>query len=470
MPWTPDEPDFREPHGGEFGFVSPWDHAEHLAEQALNEDMLLPGIDLLERALELVPHRRDWRSELARRYELADNFTRAEQLWSELWAEDTDNPDIAAGWARTLQAQARHRECLRVLEHALSLYPHHEPLLCLKLAGLVATGRLAEVDPIYSQARQLRADCPVCDLHLGEARLATGNVGDAAEIAERLVRTPFNPQLPVDWDRSRLWFVGRVAMAFQRYDDAAAAFRELLNEHPPHPEARRRAAEALLLAGKPDAAIALAGEPCTLGTPPRPELAPSFADFAQILIQARRHPEKALHAAQTALDIDPTLPHVHLLIAKASIQSGRLNLARDHLRREMRVADPGDPSAAFALALAWLHARRPRHALAVLDRFDRLGGMPTAPLAALRAAIQLQRRRYTDGLAAAYTALRLEPHRPDVLHNLAVAEARRGDFTAAQSWARLLESVTSDITPLRHQITAMQLRQWVRRLIRRWRA
>lgn len=441
MPPDPSPSDPADPHADDllegedlYAAIEPQDFADRYATCPA------AAIGRVAEVLEVFPDRADLQHALALLHLAADHLDEAERLFAELWERPRPHPDVAVGYARTLAALGRHRDAVRLLDRALRRWPRCEPLLCQKLASLVALRAFDAAAATYHDARRLAPDCPACDLHLAVMRLETGRSDLAARLARRL--TPDRVQrLPLPVRSTTLpMFRGRLAMAEGRWADAVSQFQSV-EVHGRMPlEARRLAALALLRTGRATAAVELAAYPCRYERTGTAADAPWHLLHAEVLLWAGHDAEAVRGPLALAVALDPTLPRAELLLAESHLAAGNLERARGHLGREMLLADFTDGEFVLRLALAWAKCRRPRRALDVLDRFERhAGGVLPADLLALRAALLLRKRRYPAGLNAAYAALRLRPHDPDVLHNLALAEARRGRYRAAAGWAGLLE-------------------------------
>lgn len=431
---------------------------------ARHEDHPAEAIERLEAALELFPNRPDIRLALAY-YTLADGrFADAAERFAELAEDHPNDPELAAGHAASLVAMGRAREALTVIDAALDRDPDHAPLWCQKLAALLHLQRFVALQAAYDEARHHGPPCPTCDLWLGEMYLRTGEVEPAARIARRLAALPRRlfryPQRVHDLPL----FLGRVALAGGQPEQAADAFvtvrpayRGLGDEIPR--AALRLAALAYLRSHRPQAALQLVVRRCTDRPGHTPPGAADHLLRAEVMLHAGCDLSEVRSAAETALWADPTLPGVHLLLAELALLRSALPLARSHLTRETRLNDLSDDEQVLRLALAWTKARRPRRALAVLNRRDSLTLPPSADLPmlradllALRAALLLRKRRYAEGRAAAFAALGLRPHDPHILHNLALAECRRGHFGEARGWASLMSGASG--TASRHATLA----------------
>lgn len=188
--------------------------------------------------------------------------------------------------------------------------------------------------------------------------------------------------------------------------------------------------------------------------------------------------------ALRALELDPTFPRAHLLLAELSMAGGRLAAARRHLRREL-LLEPAQPDLLRDLMARLLEARVYRAAVKCGRRLVRLEPHSASAWQDLAVAC-FQRHRYDEGVAASLESLSREPGNVAVMHNLALAMERLGRYNEAMRWVKLALDVDPRHAALRRlslrvrvmllvsrrprvRRLARQLAQSVRRLVRRYR-
>ena len=394
---------------------------------------LLRAVALLRAAIELVPTDAAWHVALASALEALGETPAAVDVYRAAFDLDTADLHTGLALAHTLHRSSRHREALAVLAQLHDTDPTFEPAYCLKIAVLTELQRFPLAEETYYLARLHEDDCPRCDLAMARALLAQNQPHRARSLLSRLAETA-----PSD-DAELL--LAQACLACGDFDLAANHFLSRLHDEPDNPHLWIHLGTAQQLASRHHDAAASFKRAVELD----PDLAPAHAALARFLL-CRNQAAPALAAASDALRADPTLAGLHLLIARAALDARIPAVARHHLRRELQVLSDADPAALLELALLLDRARRPTLALRVLRRL--VDAAPQSVGAWQNLAVLCFRlRRFDDGLAASYTALRLHPHHPDVLHNLALAHARRSDLPAATGYARLATAAAPPTDP-----------------------
>lgn len=202
---------------------------------------------------------------------------------------------------------------------------------------------------------------PVAAQALAEAQRAYNRQRFAEALALADSAAALAPQAP-----DPLFLKGRVLTDLNRFDDARAAFRAVLDRDPEYRSARYHAGQvAFLQANYRDAVAWYQQELDVLG---RDEPA---ARAAVVLQQGRAYallnvPDSAEAAYRQALRLDSTSARAHAWMAELAAEQGALDEALTHARQALRL-DPEDEEARYLVGSLLVRTGRPEAALAPLE-------------------------------------------------------------------------------------------------------
>lgn len=169
-----------------------------------------------------------------------------------LLARATDDAPFRFALGRLLAEEGSTGDARRELVRAIELDPD-DPYLRVELANLLASiGAWEQAAQEVTWARQLAPDNrdvlrAFGQIHLYQVRENPEALGLAREAFERL-----RELAPTDLES--LGSLGRIYLSQQRFDDAAAVFRQVLDVWPSHPVASSALIDALMRGGRIDEA------------------------------------------------------------------------------------------------------------------------------------------------------------------------------------------------------------------------
>ena len=245
--------------------------------------------------------------------------------------------------------------------------------------------------------------------------------------------------------------LGLALLEFERFDEADESFARAIELQPRHRSAHQNLAESLKRQGRHDEAAARYRQVLQLD----PGFSLAWVGLADALLLAERH-EDALNAASRALEIEPDSPNLaplHLLMGRASRETGRLEAAERHflLTAEL-VPETAEPLR--ELANLYLLMDRLDDAAAYADRARRIEPASAANLH-MRAETVRRQDRPDEALALYREALRIEPDFAPAIAGLGIAlfELGRHDEAIEQMEQALAIDPDQDVASSLHRLT-----------------
>ena len=283
------------------------------------------------------------RFEAARLYYENEQAERAADLAARLAQDCPDRLEPASLLARIQAYLGREPEMLEALDRCLSrkLPPRDRlELLRLKAELLLRRGKAQEAAAAYSAAAEMSPKSGALLLDLGRALAAAGREDDAVEAWR--TASQFGRQAPAALE------TGRILIKRGELEPALALAREAQSAQPYFPEGYEL--EALIRISQGEAEGAEAAVKQLIEKAPWNPLA--LLAQAKIFARLGRH-DQAAEAARQGLALHSEAAEGPLLKAliEAMIQTGRLEEARDDLRRLERLCFD-DPDALALLARA----------------------------------------------------------------------------------------------------------------------
>ena len=198
--------------------------------------------------------------------------------------------------------------------------------------------------------------------------------------------------------------LGLALMALNRFEEAEAAFGRALETDPRDRNGRQNLAELMKKQGRYDVAV----EQYRLALDTDSDFALGWAGLADVHFLAGRYVEAA-EAADRSLSIDPDSPNaasLHLLLGRASRESGHLEAAERNLKRASELApDVAEPL--LELANLYLGMERFDEANTYIARAERVEPRSVATIHN-RAETLRRQKRHDEALALYREALEMD--------------------------------------------------------------
>jgi tetratricopeptide (TPR) repeat protein len=429
-----------------------WNDAEGLSQRALRlmqERRWDDALEELESALALDPfnaanhyHLGVVLDELRRTEEAVEAYERADAI-------HPDHPDVLNRLALDVHTLGQTDRALELFARVERVTPAYEPAYCNHVALLVELGRHEEAEEVFYLARLETEHCPRCSFSMGSSMATQGRHDQAVRCFRRAMDLP---GASAEVNRR----LGESLLSLGDRDAARVHFRQSLSTDPNHTPTLAMMVGLLIDCG------AVADAQKWLD-----RLRRRAGDDANGLLLAGRLAiaqfrfESAQRLLERAIQLDPTLPRAHQLLAELYRRQGRPGEARQHLHAELLLGphdeaklaeigrsllDLGDLPAA-AGCYRRVVERKPSHAVAWIN----LG------------ICECERGDRDAGVAAFRTARSLDPRSVAAHHNLALALSERGDWSAAM--AVLAEAIAA--LPRQASLATLRRRLWLRR-VRRW--
>lgn len=452
-----------------------WQDAEdyaQLASQHARRGQWRHAIDAMRAALSINPERAGWHVLLGRALEQTGHV--AEALASYRAADELASGDVQTLLllARAYGKLDRWVDVIDTCEKVQSIDAGQEGCYCPRVQAYAALDEHDKAEEMFYLGRLCSDECVTCLRHLGDSLAARGQSQRAMELWRRaldLPGAPFDLHYKLAEELRR---VGQMEQARGRY---LTALRD--GGRAERAETLLRLAELLLEMSR----FAEAGERLMQVGSAHRDTARWYFLAAQVARQEARggvgiglQQAAGLDAGRLvlrALELDPTFPRAHLLLAELAMSGGRLAAARRHLRRELML-QPVEPALLRELLERLFEARVYRAAVKCARRLVKADPQSARAWQDLAVAC-FQRRRYDEGVAASLESLSREPGNVAVMHNLALAMERMGRYDEAMRWVRLAMDVEPHHPALRRlslRVRVMLLvsgRPGVRRLARR---
>lgn len=226
--------------------------------------------------------------------------------------------------------------------------------------------------------------------------------------------------------------LGDALLAAGRSDAAMAEFQAALRLEPASAEARYNIATLLLNSGRPADAIPLLQEAIRL----KPKFARAHNNLGTCLLQTGRVEDGEAHLRQ-ALALEPGIAEAHCNLARAALNRGDAAAALAHTDHALAL-QPGMALAHFHRSNAFLKLEQPGRAIAELEAALRTKPDYVEALSNL-GSLLYQSGKPAEAIARYEAALRLRPNSADTRTNLAGAlfQAGRADDSVAQYRAAL---------------------------------
>lgn len=445
--------------------MTPWQKAEHRARQAMgvaeralalgDRGELMKAAGELRAALAVRPEEGEWAVVLGRVCEALEDWKGAVEAFGVAWAGSPGDGVLGLKLADAQERGGALEEALATVDRVIEGRPSGEAAYCRKVRILGRLGLHEAADEVYYLARTYTDRCARCDLAIGESLVmraegAGGGRAEAMKALALLTRLPRGGGGGTAEVAGRMGDVhcllARAHVVLKQYsaarDHLLTAVRAASGMGSGHRgQERGRVGRMHLALGRVlelmkdgDGALAHLRTAVELDG----GLGAAHVGLARLLL-ARKRPAAALSAARRARNCGGGMG-VELLVARCQLALGQTAEALRSLMREVHgLPQEGEAVGAEMLLELGLIAdrlRRPRVAIELLRRLTR--EYPTAAAGWQNLGmLLLRRRKFTEGLAASFEALRLCPFDAGVLHNLALAEARRGDLLAAMEYAAM---------------------------------
>lgn len=448
-----------------------WQDAEdyaHMALQHAERGQWRHAITSIRAAIAINPDRPGWHVLLGRALEetggygeALSSYRTADQLSG---GRDAQTVLLLAGVYCHLE---RWVDVIDACERAQALDASMEACYCPRVAAYAALDEHDKAEEMFYLARLCTDECPRCLEHLGDSLAQRGESAKAMSAWRRALELP-DARHQVHYKLAdELARIGQTEQARSRYlaamrqggraERAEALLRlaGLLLDMGRVQDAQERLVQ--LSAGQRDSArwYFLAARAAWLQQKVEPA-PPEVAAGAAIEIFQQMSAEQL---ARRVLELDPTFPRVHLLLAEAAVNAGKLAVARRHLRRELML-HPDDPLLLRDLLDRMLELRLYRGAVKCARRLVRLD--PQSPKAWQDLAVAcFQQRKFEEGVAASLESLSREPGNVAVMHNMAFAMERSGRLDEAMRWVRL----ALDVDPVHPELRRLWLRVRVMTMI-----
>jgi tetratricopeptide (TPR) repeat protein len=228
-------------------------------------------------------------------------------------------------------------------------------------------------------------------------------------------------------------------------EEAAAAYRKVLQDNPNSAAALTELAELCLARGEPKAAEDLLRRALAL-QPHDPRLHAALGEA--------RHRQKAFADAETAyrraLELDPQMIAAHVRLSDVLRDTGRLDDAQAAARRALEVDDES-PLGHFALAMAHRAKGRMDTAIQCFEQARELD--PQRPQTLQQLALALRESdRMEEAVRELRAAVRLRPDDPGLLSDLGVVLADTMQYEEAmECFRRALERAPGSANTLQRQ-------------------
>ncbi|MBL9199555.1 MAG: tetratricopeptide repeat protein [Opitutaceae bacterium] len=213
--------------------------------------------------------------------------------------------------------------------------------------------------------------------------------------------------------------LGDALLLAGRPDAAMTEFQAALRLEPNSAEARYNIATLRLEAGRPAEAIPLLEETIRI----KPKFARAHNNLGTCLLQVGRRGDGVARLRE-ALRLDPALPEAHCNLARAALDEGDAAGALAHTDRALAL-QPGMALAHFHRSNAFLTLRQPDRAIAELEAAVRTKPDYVEALGNL-GSLLYQAGRPAEAIARYEAALRLRPNAADTRTNLAGALFQTG--------------------------------------------
>ena len=309
----------------------------------------------------------------------------------------------------------------KAFDEAVAEKPRDTRLRLAHADFLRTVGRSADADRVLTTLVADEGDAPAglsASNRLASARMAAGQVEEAAALAEAVLRA--SPR-----DGAALVTRGRIQLLRGRAQEAVVDLRAALRDQSDSAEVVGLLAQAHRVAGEPQLAREVLGE----AVKNNPRVAELRLLLAADLIDSRDFKTAATEIDQVLRNEPTNLRARDLKVALAMAQ--RDNAGAEKIYQELQALTPQDPLPALRLAQLYTQQRLPEKALKAYDRAASLA--PRAPEPAIGAVGLLIAQRRFDAAGQRIERLLAEPGTQVVGQQLKGDLAMaRGDLAGAQ--------------------------------------
>ncbi len=251
-----------------------------------------------------------------------------------------ENTGVQRAMARVAMMNKRPDEALKIARD-LQRRSAQDPLGYTLEAEIEASRKNWDAAQAAYRAALQRARTSETTAKLHSVLMAAGKGADADRLAADWLKA--NPK-----DPSFHYFLGDVALAQNKFDQAEARYRAVLDIQADNALALNNVAWLMVKQGKPGA-VALAEKANTL----MPNRAP-LVDTLSTALEAENQLPKAIEAQKRAVALEPKDPSLGLRLAKLYIKAGDKVLARTELDRLAKLGDKFSGQAEVATLLKTL--------------------------------------------------------------------------------------------------------------------
>lgn len=409
-----------------------WQDAEHRVQRArdlLRRRQLPQALEELRAAAELDPLNPIHHFELGRCLELsgraedaADCFARAADL-------DPEEQAYTHALGNAMLRLDRWREAIDAFTRLAKLDPMFEPAFTSRILAYAELGDHERAEQMFYLSQQVSEDAPEAFYNVAKSLAARGLHDKALWCWRRVLE--LTAGLPGQQHLVTQCYL-RLAESLSAKGDLEQARRHYLQSlarNGRHVETLLGLAELLLRLRQFDAA----GERITRAVRLNPEN-PSGHFLAGRRFYALGKTDEAAVALRRAAELDPTMPRVHLMLAKVAMRQEDVAGVKRQCRAEMLLR-PDDGETLLTLSALMLDVGELDNAAACLKRAVAIRPTDVKAWQNLGVA-ECWRGNLMQGVVAARRALKLDPTNVAAANNLALAFMEMREFDAAAKVVR----------------------------------
>jgi protein O-GlcNAc transferase len=362
----------------------------HLGVVLLNQQQTDAALRELTTASQLAPQSAMTQLTLGKALAQAGSMEDAQSVLKTAVALDPSNQDAKYQLALTYQANGRFKEALPLFQEVARTDTNNAPLLTNLALNMVQLGNAKDAIPIFQRALTLTPDVETVHEDLGVAYLQASDVDDALrEFRAGLKLSPSDPQLHYN-----------LGLALKLKDDLSGAIPELETAaklDPGAPDPPFTLGILYMQQGRFDEAAQQLNTALKL----RPENSDGWAVLGSVYRQQNKLPEAAA-ALQEAIRLAPQMPGPHITLAGVFAQQGKQPEAAAERK-----------TAADLTRVAVNHQR--------------------ATFATNTGNMLLEKGQIVDAIARYHEALADDPNFAEAHRQLAIALAREGQTSEAET-------------------------------------